>query len=64
MSLETFVSDETQLLALPDSLALEGGERLEDVKVAVRTWGRLNPAGDNAVLVCHALTGTADVGRD
>jgi homoserine O-acetyltransferase len=61
MSLETFVSNETQSLTLPDSLALEGGERLEDVKVAVRTWGRLNPAGDNAVLVCHALTGTADV---
>ena len=29
--------------------------------VAYRTWGRLAAAGDNAVLVCHALTGSADV---
>ncbi|HEY9644720.1 MAG TPA: homoserine O-acetyltransferase, partial [Chroococcidiopsis sp.] len=26
-----------------------------------RTWGQLNVKGDNAVLVCHALTGWADL---
>lgn len=61
MSVKTFVSKQTRLLILPDSLALEGGGRIEGVKVAVRSWGRLNPAGDNAILVCHALTGSADV---
>jgi homoserine O-acetyltransferase len=33
------------------------------VTVAYRTWGRLGARGDNAVLVCHALTGSADVER-
>jgi homoserine O-acetyltransferase len=33
------------------------------VSVAYRTWGRLDARGDNAVLVCHALTGSADVDR-
>jgi homoserine O-acetyltransferase/O-succinyltransferase len=39
------------------ALDLELGGRLENVTVAYRTWGRLNDAGDNAVLVLHALTG-------
>lgn len=38
----------------------EDGTTLRDVPIAYRTWGRLNEAGDNAVLVCHALTGSAD----
>lgn len=32
----------------------------EDVPVALHTWGALSEAGDNAVVVCHALTGTPD----
>ena len=39
------------------ALDLELGGRIETVTVAYRTWGRLNAAGDNAVLVLHALTG-------
>ena len=38
----------------------EAGARLPDVAVAYRTWGALNDAADNAVVVCHALTGDAD----
>jgi len=38
-------------------LPLELGGRLPSVTLAYRTWGSLNPAGDNAVLVLHALTG-------
>jgi homoserine O-acetyltransferase len=42
---------------------LESGGRLPSVTVAYRTWGRLSATGDNAVLVCHALTGSPDVDR-
>jgi homoserine O-acetyltransferase len=36
---------------------LEACGRLPGVVVAYETWGELNAAGDNAVLVLHALTG-------
>ncbi|HUF33732.1 MAG TPA: homoserine O-acetyltransferase [Acidimicrobiales bacterium] len=36
---------------------LEGGGMLTDISLAYETWGSLSPAADNAVLVCHALTG-------
>jgi homoserine O-acetyltransferase len=42
-------------------LALDSGETLEDVRVSYQTWGRLNEARDNAVLVLHALTGDSHV---
>jgi homoserine O-acetyltransferase len=38
-------------------LALRAGGTLSPVVVAYETWGTLSPAGDNAVLVLHALTG-------
>lgn len=37
--------------------ALEGGGLLREAVVAYETWGTLSPDRDNAVLVCHALTG-------
>lgn len=43
-----------------DRFTTEAGARLPDVDVAYRTWGTLNDAADNAVVVCHALTGDAD----
>ena len=42
-------------------LDLERGGVLPTVRVAYETWGRLNPARDNAVLVEHALTGDSHV---
>lgn len=38
--------------------ALASGESLGALTVAYETWGALNTAGDNAVLVLHALTGS------
>ncbi len=43
----------------PTSLEL-GGE-LSDVTVAYETYGQLNAAADNAVLICHALSGDSHV---
>lgn len=40
---------------------LESGEVLPDARIAFRSWGRLTPTGTNAVVVCHALTGSPDV---
>jgi homoserine O-acetyltransferase len=40
---------------------LEGGGSLPEVVMAYETWGRLSPERDNAVLVCHALTGDSHV---
>lgn len=42
-------------------LDLEGGDRLPAVRLAFETWGELNEARDNAVLVLHALTGDSHV---
>ena len=49
-------------LATDRPFVLEGGGQLRDISVAYETWGRLAPDGDNAVLVCHALTGDAHAG--
>ena len=39
--------------------ALEGGEVLPGFRLAYETWGNLNAARDNAVVVFHALSGSS-----
>ena len=44
-------------------LELELGGHLPQVTVAYETYGRLNARADNAVLICHALSGDSHVAR-
>ena len=59
--LQAHISAETRFLRVAGDFALENGERLSDVDIAYRTWGDSANAPDNAILICHALTGSADV---
>ena len=50
---------ETQYLDLPAPLSLDCGRELSGVRIAYETYGKLSPARDNVILVCHALSGDA-----
>ena len=49
------------VLELAEPLPLDCGQRLEGVRIAYETYGTLNAARDNAVLICHATTGDQHV---
>lgn len=51
------MSPETRFVDLPGRFSLGRGGTLPGIRVAYRTWGEPSP---EAVLVCHALTGSAD----
>lgn len=48
-------------LFIKNPLELVLGENLNTVRVAYSTYGQLNAQKDNAVVVCHALTGSSSV---
>jgi homoserine O-acetyltransferase len=47
----------------PQPFLLDNGAVLESIELSFRTWGQLNARGDNAVVVCHALTGDPHADR-
>jgi len=52
-----FPDIEHRRLTLAEGVALECGTHLPSVDIAYCAYGRLNARRDNAVLICHALTG-------
>jgi homoserine O-acetyltransferase len=49
---------EKQVFTL-DRLVLANGAELRDVKVGFETYGRLNAAKDNVIVICHHITGNS-----
>lgn len=47
-----------QVFSMP-SLTTVGGRTIKDIRVGYETYGTLNAARDNALLICHYFAGTA-----
>ncbi len=58
---EVISKSETVKLGIKTPLRLDCGVDLSSFSVAYRTYGQLNAAHSNAILVCHALTGDQHV---
>lgn len=59
--LQEKIAPRTEFLTVPGPIRLEQGAVLDEVQIAYRTWGDRANAADSAILICHALTGSADV---
>jgi len=49
---------EPQVARFDSPFAFANGAVLESHELVYETYGQLNSAGDNAVLICHALSGS------
>ncbi len=52
-------TEHVSLAAPPEEITLDSGAKMGPIEVAYETYGHLNAARSNAVLVCHALSGDA-----
>ncbi len=50
-----------QILNFAEPLSLQSGASIANYDLVVETYGQLNPAKDNAVLICHALNASHHV---
>ena len=57
------VSKFRKVVHLNGALQLESGENLLNVKVAYESYGKLNPKKNNAILVCHAISGDSHMAK-
>lgn len=51
---------EQNITIIPE-FTLETGVTIHNIPVAWKTYGKLNSTKDNVMVICHALTGSADV---
>ena len=51
-----FIPPGTRFVALPDPFPMRRGDALHGARVAYETWGALNAARDNAVLILTGLS--------
>ena len=47
----------TELISFADGIILESGEKLDSFDLMIETYGELNKARSNAILICHAFSG-------
>ncbi|CAI2173409.1 18585_t:CDS:2 [Funneliformis geosporum] len=50
-----------QNIVIIPEFTLQSGHTLHKVPVAYKTWGTVNENRDNVMIICHALSGSADV---
>jgi len=50
-----------QTITIIPEFTLSSGVKIRQVPVAYKTWGELNEQKDNVMVICHALSGSADV---
>jgi homoserine O-acetyltransferase len=56
---DTFLADPPKVLHLPDGFRFQHGETIAPFDIVYETFGELNAAKSNAILVCHALSASA-----
>ncbi len=54
-----FIAAGTKYIDLSSPFQFKRGESLRNGRIAYETWGRLNPAGDNAILILTGLSPNA-----